>query len=131
MFLLKVAWKWDSSFLSIHPRQVQDLVQSVIDVMRNVSAGEKHLTYYIASGLAKMLERLKEPRSTNGGIEAVDGLMMAPPQLPQQDLMFESFDMYGLDFNDGWNEFGASFDFFPPSKSGNVNIGEMMDSNVK
>jgi hypothetical protein len=123
-FLLKVAWLWDSSGLTIDPRQVQNLVKSVVDVMQNVSAGEKHLAYHIAGGLSKMLDRLENRKCKKDADKAkhladVDG-MMIPPQQPQpQDVIVDSFELYGLDFGSGWNDFGSSFDFFPLAGSGN------------
>lgn len=121
VFLLKVSWLWDSVFLSINKRQVEELVQSVVDVLSNVSAGEKHLTYHIASGLAKMLDRLRNRGSGQIGVGVRTGLapVTARARVPQQqqDLIVEPFDMYGLDLNNGWNDFGTTFDFFPPSAS--------------
>lgn len=59
VFLLKVAVIWTTECLNIDPRQVQHLVERVIELMTSVSAGERHLTRHIASGLGKMLERFK------------------------------------------------------------------------
>lgn len=119
VFLLKVAWLWDSVFLSINKQQVEELVQSLVDVMSNVSAGEKHLTYHIANGLTKMLDRFRNRRSGQiGGVGVrtrhapITARAKVPPQ--QQDPIVEPFDIYGLDL-DGWNDFGTTFDFFQPS----------------
>ncbi|KFY84866.1 hypothetical protein V500_08929 [Pseudogymnoascus sp. VKM F-4518 (FW-2643)] len=99
VFLLKVAWLWDSVFLSINKQQVEELVQSLVDVMSNVSAGEKHLTYHIANGLTKMLDRFRNRRSGQIGVGVrtrhapITARAKVPPQ--QQDLIVEPMDNSG------------------------------------
>ena len=95
-------------------------MQSLVDVMSNVSAGEKHLTYHIANGLTKMLDRFRNRRSGQIGVGVrtrhapiTDRAKVLPQQ---QDLIVEPFDIHGLDL-DAWNDFGSTFDFFQPSGS--------------
>lgn len=115
VFLLKVAWKWNSPSLNIDKRQVRDLVLSVIEVMSSVAASKKHLAYHIASGLSKMLERLQD-RSINQ-IEPVSGTRTSASNaamgVPLQEPMFDTLDIYGFEFDDAWNDFPTSLDFFP------------------
>lgn len=119
VFLLKVAWMWDSSLLNIDPRQLQDLVQSVVNVMSSVAASEKHLAYYIANGLSKMLDRLKNKRTIlmpGGASRALDGGALVGPS--QEDLMLDSLDVYGFDFNNLYNFGTTSFDMMPALSTG-------------
>lgn len=103
VFLLKVAWKWNSAHLHINARQVEDLVKKIVELMSTVVASKKHLTYYIANGLARMLERL---RSWNSSLHGQDGQVMQftpPPLLPET--AFDTFATYGFEFDDTWNDF--------------------------
>ncbi|EXJ74986.1 uncharacterized protein A1O5_01682 [Cladophialophora psammophila CBS 110553] len=59
VFLLKVVWSWNSASLNIERRQVLDLVQAVVDLMSSVQASRRHLCRHIATGLSKMISRLK------------------------------------------------------------------------
>ncbi|KIW82266.1 hypothetical protein Z517_05293 [Fonsecaea pedrosoi CBS 271.37] len=59
VFLLKVVWSWNSAALNIERRQVLDLVQAVVDLMSNAQASRRHLCRHIATGLSKMISRLK------------------------------------------------------------------------
>jgi hypothetical protein len=118
VFLLKVAWKWNSAHLDINPRQVQDLVQRIVELMSNVAANKKHLTYHIASGLAKMLERLKSWSSSQQG-QAGQMMNFTPPSLPPE-MVFDTFTTYGLEFDDTWNDFSTNpLDMFSSTMSAN------------
>jgi hypothetical protein len=115
VFLLKVACNCNSRFLNIYKRQVEDLVRRVIEVMSNVAASNKHLTYHIASGLTKMLERgpskgTSQVDQTLGERNATSNVMIGEPP---QDFLFDTLDIYGFEFNDTWNNFPTSLDFFP------------------
>lgn len=57
VFLLKIQLKWKSTLLGADSSIVQDLVRQVIKLLSEAKASERHLTYHIATGLHKMLER--------------------------------------------------------------------------
>jgi hypothetical protein len=114
VFLLKVAWKWNSASFNIDQRQVLCLVQSVIDIMSGVQASDKHLTYHIANGLSKMLAKLRardlSPSGrANSGVSEMD--IVQNSQMQQS--LANPMDTFGLDFPDTWNDFPTSLDFFP------------------
>lgn len=56
-FLLKVHQKWKRHQLGIDLGNIQNLVERVIDLLRQAKASERHLTYHIANGLGKMLDK--------------------------------------------------------------------------
>jgi hypothetical protein len=57
VFLLKMQLKWKSVLLSIKSVMIRDLVGQVIKLLNEARASDRHLTYHMASGLSKMLER--------------------------------------------------------------------------
>lgn len=57
VFLLKVQQKWSGAQIGLDLMQIQDLVGRVIDLLQGAKASQRHLTYHIAKGLGKMLER--------------------------------------------------------------------------
>lgn len=119
VFLLKVAWKWSSASLNIDRRQVISLVENVIGIMSGVRASDKHLTYHIANGLKKMLAKLRSmdisvPTQVN---PVLNGMAMGEAEGLPQGPMQPSFETFGLDFPETWNEFPTSLDFFPISFS--------------
>lgn len=113
VFLLKVAWKWNVALLNIDAHQVHDLAQSIIDFMSNSTASERHLTFHIAAGLRKMLEKLKclEGAATPqpDSIGHIFDMTIGPPQ----DLVYDNDDANGFGFGYSWSDFPMSFDFFP------------------
>jgi hypothetical protein len=117
VFLLKVAWKWNAALLNIDARQVHELVQSIIDFMSNSTANERHLTFHIAAGLRKMLEKLK--RLGGAAMTQLDGtgnifdMTIGPPQ----DLVYDNDDVNGPGFGYSWSDFPIYFDFFPDQVS--------------
>lgn len=118
VFLLKVAWKWNGAHLDINPQHVQDIVQKIIELMSNAAAGENHLAYHIASGLAKMLERLQRWSSSQQG-QAGQIFNFTPPSLPPE-IAFDTYNMYGFEFDDTWNDFSSNpLNQFSSTISGN------------
>ena len=115
VFLLKVAWKWNAALLNIDAHQVHDLVQNIIDFMSNSTASERHLTFHIAAGLRKMLEKLKRLEGTakpqSDGIGNIFDMTIGPPQ----DLVYDNEDTNGFGVGYSWSDFPTSFDFFPDS----------------
>ncbi|OQU94481.1 Fungal Zn2-Cys6 binuclear cluster domain-containing protein [Cladophialophora immunda] len=78
VFLLKVVWSWNSASLNIDRRQVLELVQAVVDLLSGVQASRRHLCRYIATGLSKMISRLKskplsQPRHDADGAINISG----------------------------------------------------------
>ena len=59
VFLLKVHSKWKSARLNTDLPLALSLIERVIDMLAMAKASERHLTYYIARGLAKMLHKFK------------------------------------------------------------------------
>ncbi|TKA81507.1 hypothetical protein B0A49_00559 [Cryomyces minteri] len=57
VFLLKVRRKWKTTQLGTDLALIQDLLTRVIVLLRDAKASERHLTYHIAAGLTKMLDR--------------------------------------------------------------------------
>jgi hypothetical protein len=120
LFLLKVAWKWSSAFLNIDQRQVLGLVHNVIDIMSGVKASDKHLTAHIANGLNKILAKF---RSRESGAPLhfdpnINGIGITENQGLGQEPATNSFETFGLDFPETWDEFPNSLDFFPVPISG-------------
>lgn len=113
VFLLKVAWKWNAALLNIDAHQVHELVQNIIDFMSNSTASERHLTFHIAAGLRKMLEKLKRLEGAAGpqpnGIGNVLDLTIGPPQ----DLVYDNDDINAFGSRYSWSDFPTSFVFFP------------------
>jgi hypothetical protein len=81
--------------------------------MSNSTASERHLTFHIAAGLRKMLEKLKRLDGTakpqSDGIGNTFDMTIGPPQ----DLVYDNEDVNGFGFGYSWNDFPISFDFFP------------------
>lgn len=115
VFLLKVAWKWSSTYLYIDERQVLDLVQQVINTMSSVQASDKHLTNHIANGLRQMLAKLRsrdsgvclQPSSSNDTMRTTENVDLGERPIGR------SFEFLELDFPETWNEVPTSLDFFP------------------
>lgn len=57
VFLLKVQQKWQSAGLGIDSAHLKELVGQVIKLLNESKAGNRHLSYHIASGLSRMLDR--------------------------------------------------------------------------
>ena len=117
VFLLKVAWKWGSAPLNIDHHQVLGLVQDVIDVLSNVKASEKHLTYHIANGLKKMLAkfRSREVGASSNFDFAMKAMDVVEKACLTSESALQSVEGFGVDFPETWNEFPVSLDFFPVS----------------
>lgn len=117
VFLIKVAWKWKSASLCIDQQQVQDLVQKVVNLLSTVEASEKHLTYHIASGLSRMLEKLRQPSIEAGGsLGRNDGGLQAQFQdqssgFLSHDTVFDTFNIPVFDFDNAWGESSNWADF--------------------
>jgi hypothetical protein len=115
VFLLQVAWKWSAALLNIDVHQVHDLVQSIIDLMSNSIASERHLTFHIAKGLQKMLERLKQfdgielQQANSDGNHHIFDMTIGPPQ----DLLADTESLNGIGFGYSWSDFPISLDYFP------------------
>lgn len=60
VFLLKVQQRWKSLHLGTDAILARELIQQIIDILKQVQASERHLAYQIANGLAKMLNRAKK-----------------------------------------------------------------------
>lgn len=113
VFLLKVAWKWNvGNGLNIDAHHVQDLVQNIINLMGSAKASEKHLTYHIAKGLERMLERLRHWEAGQQLVMVGSGGTLGVEAL-QRDGMFDALDTYGFGFDGTWNEFSTPLDLFP------------------
>lgn len=123
VFLLKVAVIWSTEYLNIDARQVQHLVERVIELMTCVSAGDKHLTRHIARGLGKMLERFKawdETATTmlGDGVGA-DGVVGGGPDgagdLAPTDMMISNMvGAYGFNLDESFLDpyYMASYGYF-------------------
>lgn len=57
VFLLKVQLKWSSLQINTESVDIYDLVGQVVVLLREAKANERHLSYHIAAGLEKMLQR--------------------------------------------------------------------------
>jgi len=81
VFLLKVHSRWKDARLNTDLARALSLIERVIDMLAMAKASERHLTYYIARGLSKMLhkfkrmERLADP-STIPGSSALSASIM-------------------------------------------------------
>ncbi len=60
VFLIKVHQKWKAFQLGTDSLLIRGLVGQVIDVLNQGRASERHITYHIASGLRKILDRFTE-----------------------------------------------------------------------
>lgn len=114
VFLMKVAWKWNWASLYIDQVQIQHLVTSIIDLLSKAKASENHLTYYIASGLRKMLEQLTRPAGleTSPTASSKEGIQrggVPSSEAPFYDTGFNFFDNYGLDFDSTWGAAAPNF----------------------
>jgi hypothetical protein len=58
VFLLKVQQRWKAVRLGTDSILIRDMVDHVIKLLNESRASDRHLSYHIASGLSKMLERL-------------------------------------------------------------------------
>ena len=94
------------------------LVQNVIDIMSGVQASDKHLTYHISKGLEKMLAKFKAKHSGAQLNPNISTISMAESQVLEQQPMTNTFETFGLDFPETWNEYPTSLDFFPVVFSG-------------
>lgn len=56
-FLLKVHQKWKTAQLGTDLVVIEGLVVRIINLLRESKASERHLTYHIATGLSKMLDK--------------------------------------------------------------------------
>lgn len=59
VFLLKVHVRWKGARLNTDLPLALSLIERVIDMLAMAKASERHLTYYIARGLSKMLNKFK------------------------------------------------------------------------
>jgi hypothetical protein len=100
VFLLKVHLKWKDVGLSIDSGLIQDLVERVIKLLNDVRASERHITYYIARGLSRMLSKFKEWEKDEAGL---------PVQQSGVDIVPAA---YG-EMRDGHNGNVLSLDFGP------------------
>lgn len=116
VFLLKVAWKWGPASLNVDENQVLRLVQSAIEIMAGVKASDKHLTYHIAGGLKRMLERLGSRNlSMPSHYNPIEGRGVEVGGSLNSSTIPNSIESFGLDIPETWNEFPTSLDFFPVS----------------
>lgn len=58
VFLLKVQQQWKAARLGTDSALIRESVQHIIQIFSREGASERHLSYYIARGLGKMLARL-------------------------------------------------------------------------
>lgn len=59
VFLLKMHTRWKGARLNTDLPLALSLIERVIDMLAMAKASERHLTYYIARGLSKMLHKFK------------------------------------------------------------------------
>jgi hypothetical protein len=57
VFLLKVQQKWKTVRLGTDSGLIKDLVGQVIQLLNGAKASDRHLSYHIARGLGRMLDR--------------------------------------------------------------------------
>lgn len=125
VFLLKVAVIWDSEYVNIDARQVQHLVERVIDLISSASAGEKHLTRHIARGLGKMLERFKHETlaispgnitNADGAVGGVNGTgVPSTSGLPLPDMIISDMvGAYGFNLDESFlDPYITGYGYFP------------------
>jgi hypothetical protein len=65
VFLLKVQRQWKAVRLGTDSILIRDTVDQIIKLLNEVRASDRHLSYHIASGLSKMLERLDRSMAPN------------------------------------------------------------------
>lgn len=65
VFLLKVQQQWGATRLGTDSILIRDTVDQIIKLLNGVRASDRHLSYYIASGLSKMLERFDRSMALN------------------------------------------------------------------
>ncbi len=112
VFLLKVQQQWKAIRLGTDSILIRDTVDHVIKLLNEVRASDRHLSYHIASGLGKMLERLdlsmaanaerqgdevNHGNSAEGGISQVGAGSAFPSLDPGYDLGagYEPLPIYG------------------------------------
>jgi hypothetical protein len=65
VFLLKIQQQWKAVRLGTDRILIRDTVDHVIKLLNDVRASDRHLSYHIACGLSKMLERLDHSMAPN------------------------------------------------------------------
>lgn len=116
VFLIKVAWKWKSASLGISQQQTKDLVQKVVDLLSAAKASEKHLTYHIATGLRRMLEKLRRRETESGSLQGNEGQNQIQEQnagFLSRDTVYDAFNIPAFDFDITWGESSNWADFEP------------------
>jgi len=94
VFLLKVQQKWKSLRLGTDSILIRDLVEQIINLLKSVKAGERHLTYHIANGLSRMLDR-SSGDVRNLSVSDSIGNAGAGNGVPMYDIDYAPFGMFG------------------------------------
>lgn len=61
VFLMKVATKWNTIGLNVDSVFVWQLLERMINLLKNTVTGDRHLLHHIAAGLEKMLVKSQTP----------------------------------------------------------------------
>lgn len=113
---------WNSEYVNIDLRQVQYLVERVIDLITSASAGEKHLTRHIARGLGKMLERFKDETAATspGNRSGTDGSVGGANGVGVGGASTSGFQMPNMMISDMVGAYGFNLDenFLDPYMTG-------------
>jgi hypothetical protein len=101
VFLMKVHQNWNPHQLGTDSTAICNLVSQIIELLNQGRASDRHITYHIASGLRKMLERFKEWEAHNS-----QALAKAVPT-PNEAQDPESMGVYAA--NNGIYEMGRDY----------------------
>jgi hypothetical protein len=111
VFLLKVQQQWKAIRLVTDSFLTRDTVGHIIKLLNEVRASDRHLSYHIARGLTKMLERLD--RSMIPDLERQGDLIQQDGTQESENQVGAGSALQGLDTGNG---LGASYGPLPMYK---------------